>query len=234
MDHGRGDAVLDPLHRPDPPPAAGALRWLAERARGGDAAGLAALRQALDEAPEVWRHCGDLAAHAERAWVDLACGSDPLMRESLARTLAELKAELAGPAPTPLERLLVARAAACWLQASYCDAAAAQARDVSTRQAELASKRQDRAHRRYLAAVAALASVRRLLPAAAGPAGTVVETRPAGSTDNEVDTGEAGAATTCPERGADPPLAVFGATPQPRPTIPDAGRPRRARRRPAP
>ena len=154
---------------PEPPPAEGSLARLLDRARRGDPAALPALRAVLEEHPEVWRHAGDLAAHAERAWVELAVGPDLLAREALTRHLAALKAELAGPAPTPLERLLVERVAATWLQVSYADAAAAQARDVSVKQAELAMERQDRAHRRHLAAVATLATVRRLLPAAPSP-----------------------------------------------------------------
>jgi len=66
--------------------------------------------------------------------------------------------------PSPLECLLVERIAATWLQVHYADAAAARAREVTVKQAELASERQDRAHRRHLAAVAALATVCRLLP----------------------------------------------------------------------
>jgi len=154
---------------PEPPPAAADLARLLEAARRGDPAALPALRTFLDENPAVWRHAGDLAAHAERAWVELAAGPDLMARELLTRQLAALKAELAGPAPTPLERLLVERVAATWLQANYADAVVALARDVSVKQAELALERQDRAHRRHLAAVAALATVRRLLPAACRP-----------------------------------------------------------------
>jgi len=58
------------------------------------------------------------------------------------------------------------RLGACWLQVNYCDAVAALSRDVSIKQAELVVKRQDRAHRRYLTALGALATLRRLLPAA--------------------------------------------------------------------
>ena len=150
---------------PEPPPAVADLGRLLEAARRGDAEVLPALRVALDENPELWRFTGDLAAHAERGWVELAAGPDLLAREALTRQLAALKTELAGPAPTPLERLLVERIAATWLQVNYADAIAAQARDVSVKQAGLALERQDRAHRRHLAAVAALATVRRLLPA---------------------------------------------------------------------
>ena len=133
---------------------------------GGHDTALSALRAFLDDSPEAWRHAGDPAAHAERAWAELAAEPDLLAGEALARQLAALKAELAGPAPTPLERLLVERIAATWLQVHYADAMAARARNVSIKQAGLAIERQDRAHRRHLAAVAALETVRRLLPAA--------------------------------------------------------------------
>jgi len=149
---------------PEPPPPVADLGRILEAARRGDPASLPALRFLLDQHPEVWRYAGDLAAHAERAWVELAAGPDLLAREALTRQLAALKAEFAGPAPTPLERLLAERIAATWLQVNYADAVAAQTRDVSVKQAELALERQDRAHRRHLAAVAALATVRRLLP----------------------------------------------------------------------
>ena len=100
-----------------------------------------------------------------------------LAREALIRHLAALKTELAGPAPTPLERLLVERVAATWLQVNNADEVAALTRDVSVKQAGLALERQDRAHRRHLAAVAAPATVRRLLPADAslGPATATAE-----------------------------------------------------------
>jgi hypothetical protein len=152
----------------DPSPALVELRTLLERGRRGDLDALPALRRALDLHPEVWRHVGDLAACAEHAWINLAAGPDLLMKESLVRKLAELKAEIVGTNPTRLERLLVDRVGATWLQLAYADAAAAQSRDVSIKQAELAIKRQGQAHRRHLTALAALATVRRLLPSAGG------------------------------------------------------------------
>src|SRR4051812_8117097 len=126
MVHGASDAVPDPLNRADPSHSTvDELRGLLDRARRGDADALPALRAALDEHPGIWRHCGDLAAHAERAWIALAAGPDLLLREALGRRLTALKADLAGTNPTPLERLLVDRVAATWLQVAYADAAAA-------------------------------------------------------------------------------------------------------------
>jgi hypothetical protein len=149
-----------------PPPAVEDLHTLLERARAGDPGAAPLVRRVLDEHPEVWQHCGDLARQAERAWVELAGGPDELLKQSLELKLAALKTELAGPFATPLERLLVERVGMTWLQLAYADAIAAQARDVSVRQAAFLQKRQDAAQRRHLAAVGALAAVRRLLPAA--------------------------------------------------------------------
>jgi hypothetical protein len=152
----------DPLH---PSPVEDELRALIERARQGEAAAVPALRAALDEHPEIWGRYGDLAAHTQQAWVGLISGADLALSESLIRKTAALEATLAGTDPTPLERLLAARIAATWLQLHYCEASMAQS-EVSLKHAEFSSKRQARAHRNYLMAIASLATIRRLLPVA--------------------------------------------------------------------
>jgi hypothetical protein len=165
--------MIKPSHPElDPPSAEVEIRALLQRARQGDLEVLPRLRHLLDHSPELWEHYGDLSAHAEAAWIALASGSDLQFQESLARKIAALKAELSGPAPSPLERFLIDRIGATWLQVAYADAVAAQAQDASLKQVEFAMKRRDRAHRRHLTAVAALATVRRLLPAVASPADT--------------------------------------------------------------
>ncbi len=122
------------------------------------------LRAALDDHPEIWDQFGNLAAHAQRSWVELIAGPDLALAEVLARKTAALEAELAGSQPTPLERLLAARIVACWLQVYQADAAQAQSGEVSLKHAEFTSKRQARVHRGYLMAIASLATIRRLLP----------------------------------------------------------------------
>jgi hypothetical protein len=144
--------------------------------RLGDRVALPRLRELTEETPELWDRFGDLAARAETAWVEPAAGENPEARAAVARAVAALKADLAGPDPAPVERLLVERVAACWLQAGYADAAAAQAGDVGLKQAEFLVRRQNAAQRRYLAALAALTTYWRLTAAgprpAAGPAGS--------------------------------------------------------------
>jgi hypothetical protein len=153
------------------------LRELLERARQGDRDALPRLREVLDNCPQLWQHFGDLGRHAEAAWIELVGGQDLYLKESLERKAAAMKVELAGSDPTPLERLLVERIVSCWLQFAHADAVLAQVKDLSLKQAEFASKRQDRAHRRYLMAIGTLATVRRLLPADREPVADVDDLR---------------------------------------------------------
>src|SRR5205085_2151017 len=82
---------------------------------------------------------------------------------AMIRKLELLRAELAGPNPTPLERLLVERVVACWLQVQDADVRYAQAMKQATMAwSEFHQRRMDRAHRRYLSALKTLAQVRKL------------------------------------------------------------------------
>jgi hypothetical protein len=145
------------------------LKQLLQRAEQGDEAVLPALGLALDAHPEIWQRYGDLGKQAEAAWVQMIAGPNLLLRESLTRKLEELRAELGGTSPSPLERLLVARVLACWLQVHYADTAYAQLRAASPAQHSAALKRQNAAQQRYLQAVRALATVRKLLRPALSP-----------------------------------------------------------------
>lgn len=152
-----------------PPPDDGSLteekiRFLVERARGGDKIGLEQLREMFDKHPEVWRQYGDLAHHISGQFIEQISGTDQALSESLARRVAELKAKLTGESATPLEQLLIERITSSWLVACYAEAALASQGEVSLRQAAFNTKRVDQAHRRHLAAVKALATVRKLLP----------------------------------------------------------------------
>ena len=145
------------------------MRLLLERAESGDRSVLPALEMLLDATPEVWRAYGDLARVAEDAWVELVAGPNLLLKESLRRKLAERKSELlSGQSASPLERLLVERVGAGWLQTAYADAAAAQARKKPLHLAQLEQqhRRQERAQKGYLAAIRTLVWVRKLLATA--------------------------------------------------------------------
>ncbi len=158
---------------PDPAAAAAdplaAVRELFGRAARGDAAVLPELRRTLDEHPETWAGFGDLAAHAQAAWIRLVAGQNLLLHESLLRKAEALGAEVAGADATPLERLLAERVAATWLQINYADATYAQYTGSCAVTLRELLRRQEAAERRHQAAVKQLALVRKLLRRAPSP-----------------------------------------------------------------
>ncbi|WP_165252751.1 hypothetical protein [Paludisphaera soli] len=154
---------------------------LTDARRGGDEA-LARLRAALDRRPEIWRRLGDLAAHVERSWIGELAGPDAALAEIFARKAADLRRELGGAAASPLERLLVDRVVACWLQVHHADLAAARPGGATAEGRDRLTRRQSAAERRYVGAIEALARLRRT-PSAAGEPRTEPTAEPGGSAD---------------------------------------------------
>jgi hypothetical protein len=86
--------------------------------------------------------------------------------EWLEAELRAYAAELAGPAPTPIERTLSETAAVAWFAVRYVEAIVFTAGDRTLNQADYDIRRLDAAHRRYLATLRTLAQVRKMaLPA---------------------------------------------------------------------
>jgi hypothetical protein len=143
------------------------LTVLARRADAGDAAACKELVAAYDAVPRLWERAAVVQETAEHSWLDLLLAPDSgqlFTREAMRRDLDRLRRELAGPEPTPLERLLVDRIVVCWLNATYAEAAHAQRLrgGVSFKEAEFHQRRSERAQRQLLRAVTTLATVRRL------------------------------------------------------------------------
>jgi len=135
---------------------------LVRRAEAGDKAAMTALRPLMNQVPGAWEMAGNLAIRAENARVNVAAGTDEILREALTRKLAALREELGGG--TPLEHLLVERVVACWLNVYYSDALyAKRLNDLTWAQSEYFQRRQERAHRQYLLSIRTLEQVRRLL-----------------------------------------------------------------------
>jgi hypothetical protein len=173
----------------------------------------------LEEMP-LWQQLGDLSAHAELTWLRHVSGTDLALREMLARKLGALKAELSGPAPSPLERLLVDRIAINWLMVGHADLEAAGTKDGDPRRADLAMKRQTKATQRLATAIKGLATVRRLLPPALTPTGAGPAASPAGAGTQEDEVGpesrrpkpgtsRAAAVTDGGDPGEGTPVALF-------------------------
>ncbi len=164
---GNGDAGVSPKRR-IADDSRSELVALVRRANRGDEQAEQRVVCLLKEVPalkdlmDAW---GNMAEQAESALVDLASGDDKLLHESVRRQIRALRSEIAGPAPTPLERLLAERVALCWFQATCADSYYARKvqAGVSFAEGDYLQRVQDRTHRRYLQSIKALAQVRRLL-----------------------------------------------------------------------
>lgn len=99
---------------------------------------------------------------AERSIIKHYAGDDELLNALCAEQLSMMSGELAGPNPTPLEKLLCDRIAFCWFHLQRCEAVVAQQNGLTFAESEFYQKKIDRAHKRYLAAIKALAQVRKL------------------------------------------------------------------------
>ena len=98
------------------------MNVLLARAQQGDRSVVPALRQTLDSRPELWSQLGDLTFQSQVALVEAVAGKNELAHEATFRKIAELRGELLGKAPTPLERLLVDRIIVGWLHVYHVDA----------------------------------------------------------------------------------------------------------------
>ena len=147
---------------PDEPATAEEVRELLKRATKGDRATLPAVRKLLEDPANIALLGGDLALYAQRSFINALTSENLVLREAIHAKLAAIRTELLGKNPTPVEVLLVERIAACWLQVQDADIRAAVAREQTTGQSNFHQRRMDAANRRYLAALKALAVVRKL------------------------------------------------------------------------
>ncbi len=98
-------------------PAVEQLRAVFDRADTGDENALAEVRRIVQAATssEIALLGGDLAGRAEALLVERITEGQPVFHEALLAKLEALRAELAGPVPSPTECLLVERVVATWL-----------------------------------------------------------------------------------------------------------------------
>jgi hypothetical protein len=149
------------------------LRGRVKQANGGDAKDLPRLREALESGDyRNWSRWlrethGNPAEWLKCSLARSAGGKDSLATiEAAEEKMKEVRPELKGPSPTPIERLLAERAAVCWFTVNLYETIHAQATDMTIRQADYQLRKIDSANRRFLAALATLARVSKLaLPA---------------------------------------------------------------------
>jgi hypothetical protein len=109
---------------------------------------------------------GDLVNHAKQSLLTLAAGSSLAAREAIDRQAAALREQLSATAPSPLELLLVDRIVISWIEVYHddCDLARRLLNELDDHPATKACQaRLSKAHARFLSAVKALATVKKLL-----------------------------------------------------------------------
>lgn len=116
------------------------------------------LEQVLDR-PDCFRLFHDLAGRVRAALSRKIAGDDWFFSQLTKRELDNLRAELLGPAPSAVERLLAERVAIGWLEVHTAEYQLA----VTDSESRSHWQRQvDHAHRRFLSALRLLTAVRRL------------------------------------------------------------------------
>lgn len=144
------------------------LSTLIGKAQDGDEQAALDIRKILDGSPDLaWRFIKGPGKLAESALLDTFTKDDDLSsRELLKHQLESMRIEVAGQEPSPLERLLAERVVATWLEVQLFSGLYAIGMKNETRsQGDYRQKRLDRAHRRHLSAVHALAQIRKMGPA---------------------------------------------------------------------
>jgi len=146
------------------------LRTLSEKAQAGDKEARKELRRLLRaSSPEVIAEASGIARRAEWMLVKTISAGKPLMEEALQERMHQMRAEIGGENPTPLEALLTERVVAGWLLVEVLEGliAAQYQRDVTAHRVPATvviqqSRILESATRRYLAAIRELARVRKL------------------------------------------------------------------------
>jgi len=139
------------------------VKTLLSAAEQGDVKALHKVRALMpDYRQYVQDKYGDLGKMTERLLIHHYSGDQLPLQDGLRHGAERVRQALEGPAPTPLERLLIERIVCCWIHAHFTEIHAVM-RDRPPKEQEPYDKARDRATRRFLAACKALAQVRRLL-----------------------------------------------------------------------
>ena len=135
------------------------------RVQKGDNTALPALRAVLAQRPEIASVLGDMTANVQLVMIHKLTETNEGMALCIETTMQEMKKTLAGPQPSALETLLIERIMLDWLYLHLLELSelAQHGKQRTLLQAESLAKRIDRAHRRYLRSLMALAQTRRLL-----------------------------------------------------------------------
>ncbi|MFO0822826.1 MAG: hypothetical protein U0792_06860 [Gemmataceae bacterium] len=149
---------------PPEPPVFVELRKLVAKAKKGDVTALPRIREILDTHEDIWKHVGDVERLVTKAWAEELGGRNPIGVESIRRKADEMRRELEGESPTPLEKLMVGQVVATWLAWQDAQLAATGVTSPTGAQTDHINKRLAGAQRRHLEAIKSLTTTRTLLP----------------------------------------------------------------------
>lgn len=137
---------------------------LAARAAKGDVTALPALEKYLGEHPAAVTLFGDVGRQMLLVLIRNASKKDLLYERAILHQADVLRRRLAGETPNAVEVLLAERAVVCWMTVSLYEHAyfAGMGMMTSYREHAFHEQRVEAANRRFLAALKALAAVRRL------------------------------------------------------------------------
>jgi hypothetical protein len=149
----------------------GELRTLSQRVEVGDKSARKELRKAVRQsAPEVISRASDIGRRGQWALIKTVAANDPLTEEGLVARLDLMRAEVAGPDPSPLEILLTERICSLWLLIEVLEMLVSvqllgdlpRERRSPMSFLQHVFKWQESANRRFLCAIRELARVRKL------------------------------------------------------------------------
>jgi hypothetical protein len=144
------------------------LRDLLKQTEKGDEKAVPAIREILDETPDLAWGLRNIGKMAERLLIkEMTREEDLLGKQMMEHQLESMRSEIAGEDPSPLELLLTERIVATWLQVQLFESLYASGLGRHTiNQGNYYQKRLDRAHKNHLSAIRTLAQIRKMGPAA--------------------------------------------------------------------
>jgi hypothetical protein len=140
------------------------IQLLLKHARLGVEAAVPALRVVLARRPQRFGNM-EIFTFAARATANVAASNDSFLTDVLLGEIRRTASEVAGPNPTPVERLLAERVALTWFDAHQADCKFLEAtggEGCSIAKADYLVRLRDRSNSRFLAACRSLAVVRKL------------------------------------------------------------------------
>jgi len=134
------------------------------KANSGDKSAIAALRTELAGANgnAIIGVCGDLAFQAEESLLVAMLGEQEGAKTCVREKMKQMRVELGWDESSALERILIERIVATWLDLYFAELVCAQWKGGSIPEAKYKQHRIDRSHKRHLSAIKVLATVRKM------------------------------------------------------------------------